>query len=63
MIDKTKSDEKVPSFEVAEVVLTQCNLVDIQYQQKPEVLYTFTPNKSYLLAYLLNVEPNNLVFL
>ena len=26
-----------------------------------EVVYTFTPNKSY--AYLLNVEPNNLVFL
>ena len=28
---------------------------------KFEVLYTFTPNKSY--AYLLNVEPSNLVFL
>ena len=27
---------------------------------KSEVLYTFTPNKSY--AYLLNVEPRNLVF-
>ena len=26
-----------------------------------EVLYTFTPNKSY--AYLLNFEPSNLVFL
>ena len=25
------------------------------------MLYTFTPNKSY--AYLLNIEPNNLVFL
>ena len=25
------------------------------------MLYTFTPNKSY--AYLLNVEPSNLVFL
>ena len=32
-----------------------------QYQQKSEVFHTFTPNKSY--AYLLNVEPNNLVFL
>ena len=31
------------------------------YQQKSEVLYTFMPNKSY--AYLLNVEPSNLVFL
>ena len=26
-----------------------------------EVLYTFTPSKSY--AYLLNVKPSNLVFL
>ena len=29
------------------VVLVQCNLVDNQYQQKSEVLYTFMPNKSY----------------
>ena len=53
--------EKVPIFEVVEVVLVQCNLVDNQYEQKSEVLYTFTPNKSY--AYLLNVKPSNLVFL
>ena len=39
----------------------QCKLVDNQYQQKPEVLYTFTPNKS--CAYFLNVELSNLVFL
>ena len=42
-------------------VVVQCNLVDNQYQEKSEVLYTFTPNNSY--AYLLNVEPCNLVFL
>ena len=59
--DKTKNWEKVAGLEVVEVVLVQCNLVDNQYQQKSEVLYTFTPNKSY--AYLLNVEPSNLVFL
>ena len=35
--------------------------VDSQYQQKSEVLYTFTSNKSH--AYLSNVEPSNLVFL
>ena len=44
-----------------EVVLVQCNLVDNQYQQKSEVLYNFTTNKSY--TYLLNVEPSNLIFL
>ena len=54
--DKTKNGENVQSFEV---VLVQCNLVDNQYQQKSEVLYTFTPNKSY--AYLLHVEPSNLM--
>ena len=43
---------------VVEVVLIQINLVDSQYQQKSEVLYTFTSNKSY--AYLLNVEPSYL---
>ena len=31
LIDKTKNGEKVPSLEVVEVVLPQCNLVDNQY--------------------------------
>ena len=61
LINKTKNGENVPSFEVLDVVLVQCNLEDNQYQQKSKVLYTFTPNKSY--AYLLNVDPSNLVFL
>ena len=51
LIDKTKNGENVPSLEVVEVVLVQCNLVDNQDQENSEVLYTFTPNKSY--AYLL----------
>ena len=51
----------MPSLEVVEVVLVQCNLVDDQYERKSEVLYTFTRNKSY--AYLLNLEPSNLMFL
>ena len=57
---QNKKKENVPSLEVVEV-LVQCNLVDNQYPQKSEVLYTLTPNKPY--AYLLNVEPSNLVFL
>ena len=61
LIDTTKNGENVPSLEVVEIVLVQCNLIDNQYQQKSEVLYTFASNKSY--AYLLNVEPSNLVFL
>ena len=61
LIDKAKNGENSPSLEVVKVVLVQYNLVDNQYQQKSEVLYTFTPNKS--CAYLLNVEPSNLVLL
>ena len=61
LIDKTKNREKVPSLHVVEVVLGQCNLPDNQYQQKFEVLYFFTPNKSY--AYLLNVDRSNSVLL
>ena len=52
-------EKKVSSLEIIEVVLAQCNLVDSQCQQKSEVLFTFTPNKSY--AYSFNVEPSNLV--
>ena len=54
MIGKIKNREEVPSLESVELVLVECDLVDSQYQQKYEVLQTFTPNKSY--AYLLNVE-------
>ena len=61
LIDKTRHGEKVPSFELVEVTLVQCDLADNQYQQKSEVLYTFTPNKFY--AYLLNVESSDFVFL
>ena len=51
--------KKVPSLDVVKVVFVQCNLVHNQKQPKSDVLYTFMPNKSY--AYLLNVEPSNLV--
>ena len=61
IIDKTESGKNVSSLEVVEVALAQCNLVDNQYQQNSEVLYTFMPNKYF--AYLLNIEPSNLVFL
>ena len=60
-VDKTKNGENVPGLGVVEVVLVQCNLVDNQYQQKSELLHTFTPYKSY--TYLLNAEPSNLAFL
>ena len=61
MIDKTKNGEKVPSLGVVDVFSEHCNLVNNQYQQKSEILYIFTPNKSY--AYFLDVEPSILVYL
>ena len=45
---KTRKGEKVPSLEVFEVVLVQYNLVENQYQQKSEVLYTFTLNNFFV---------------
>ena len=42
--------------------MVQYNLVDNEYlRQKYAISYTFTLNRSY--AYLLNVEPSNLVLL
>ena len=58
LIDKTKNGEDVAGLEL---VLVQFNSVDNQYQQKSNVLLTFTPNKSY--AYFLNVELSNFAFL
>ena len=60
LINKTENGENVPAIEVVEVVLVQCISVENQYQQNSEALNIFMPNKSY--AYLLNVEPSNLVF-
>ena len=50
--DKTKKGKKVPRSEVVEVVSVQCDILINQYLKKSEVLYSFTPSKSY--AYLLN---------
>ena len=48
LIEKTKNGKNVQSFKVVEVVLVQCSLVDNQYQQKSEVLYTLCQLKIYL---------------
>ena len=61
LINKTRNGKNVLSLEVIEVFLVQYNLVDKEYQQTCVLLYTFIPDKSY--AYLLSVEPSNLVFL
>ena len=44
LISKTKIGENIPSLEMTEVVLVQCNLADFQYQQNYNVLYTISLN-------------------
>ena len=61
LIDKTKKRRKCAKSWSSSSSFSPIKLQDNQYQQKSEVLYTFTPNKSY--AYFLNVEPSNSVFL
>ena len=46
---------------MVKVALDQFSLADNQYQQKFEVLYTFTSSKS--SGYLLKFEPSSSVFL
>ena len=38
LIGKTKTGEKVPSLEVVEVLLIQCNLVANQFDSNPQPL-------------------------
>ena len=49
--DKTKIGQNEAGLEVVEAVLVRCKLADNQYQQKSEVLYTFTPNKSWFVKF------------
>lgn len=56
----TRNGDNIPNPEVVEVVLAQCHLVDNQYHQKFEILYTVTYIKFY--AKLLDVKPINLEF-
>ena len=46
-ITKGKNGENVPHWEVVELVLIHCNLVDNDYQQDSRILYTFVPNKTF----------------
>ena len=60
-ITKDKNGENVPHFEITEVVLVHCNIVNNDYQQDSQVLYTFVPNKSF--GSLLDISPSNHILL
>ena len=56
-IAKNKNGENLPQFEITEVVLVHCNIVNNDYQQDSRVLYTFVPNKTF--GGLLEISPTN----
>ena len=60
-ITKDKNGENVPYLEIAELVLTHCNIVNNDYQQNSRTLYTFIPNKP--CGSLLEISPPNHIFL
>ena len=60
-ITKDKNGENVPHLEITEVVLVHCNIVNNDYQQDSQVLYTFVPNKSF--GSLLDISPSNHILL
>ena len=54
---KDKNSGNVPHFEVTEVVLVHCSIVNNNYQQDSRVLCTFVPSKSF--DSLLEICPKN----
>ena len=60
-ITKDKNGENVPRFQVVELVLVHCNLVNNDYQQDSIILYAFVPNKTF--GSLLEISPTNHAFL
>ena len=46
-------------FEITEVILVHCNIVNNNYQQDLRVLYTFVPKTSF--GQLLDISPKNFI--
>ena len=59
-ITKGKNGGNIPYFEITEVVLVHCNIVNNDYQQDSRVLYAFVPNKPF--GSLLEISPKNHLF-
>ena len=60
-ITKDKNGENGPHLEITEVVLVHGNIVNNDYQQDSQVLYTFILNKYF--GSLLDISPSNHIFL
>ena len=53
--------KKVPHLEIAEVVLVHCNIVNNDYGEDSQVLYTFRLDKSF--GQLLDISPKSFIFI
>ena len=59
-ITKDKNGENMPQFEITEVVLIHCNIVNNNYHQHARVSYKFVPNNSF--GKLLDISPKHFIF-
>ena len=60
-VDQDKDGEDVQKVKSIEVVLIHCNLVNNNYQQASQKLFTFVPNKQF--DQLINISPHSLTML
>ena len=60
-IAKDNNGEHLSHFEITEVILVHCNMVNNDHRHDSRVLRTFVPNKSF--GNLLDISPSNNIFL
>ena len=60
-MNKDENVENVSLLDIAEAVLTHCNIVNNNYQQDSRVLQTFVSNKPF--GKLLDITQKKIIFL
>ena len=60
-ISNNENGENVIHLKINKVILINCNVVNINYQQNSKLLYAFVLDK--LLVQLLEISPTNFMFL
>ena len=60
-VDQDKDREDLPKLESVDIVLVHCNLVNNNYQQTSNVLFTFVPKKQF--GQLINISRHSLTML
>ena len=60
-VDQDKDGEDLPKLESVDIVLVHCNLVNNNYQQISNVLFTFVPKKQF--GQLINISRHSLTML